>query len=194
MFMVSTTDMAERQRRVLEELAELGLTVARELAAKLAEAQTPEAAQGFALAFHRVSRAVRLTLALETRLDKERRQNRSEAAVETARAVQARKAQVRVGVARVLGPEVEQDDVNRFYDELDRHLDEDALFERFLEGPVEACIARIRKELGLPAEDPPPIPYPPPAWARPPDPDLPSPFPLEGGRVRDGSGALSGMI
>src|SRR5699024_3258148 len=36
---------------------------------------------------------------------------------------------------------------------LDERLDEEALDRRFLDGPVEACVARIREGLGLPAAE-----------------------------------------
>ncbi|HEY3695865.1 MAG TPA: hypothetical protein VGL30_09475 [Phenylobacterium sp.] len=45
--------MAERHSRVLAELAELGLALARGLAARAQAAETTEAAEGLALAFHR---------------------------------------------------------------------------------------------------------------------------------------------
>jgi hypothetical protein len=152
--MNSAPEMAERHGRVLTELAELGLGLARRLAARAEASQDDAAAEALALAFHRVSRSVRLTLALESRLAGERRQGLREDRVLTARAVEARKDQVRAALTRAVQAERETDDAERLLDELDERLDEDALFDRFLAGPVEACIARIRADLGLPANDP----------------------------------------
>ncbi|HEY3696959.1 hypothetical protein [Phenylobacterium sp.] len=152
--MTSNPEMAERHGRVLAELAELGLTFARRLAARAEAAEGEEAAQALALAFHRVSRSVRLTLALESRLAAERRQGMREDRVLTERAVERRKDQVRAVVARAFCDERESDEAERLLDELEERLDEDALFEQFLAGPVEACISRIRAGLGLPPADP----------------------------------------
>ncbi|HEY3696170.1 hypothetical protein [Phenylobacterium sp.] len=150
--MSSTPEMSERHGRVLAELAELGLTLARELAAKAGAAQTDEAAQALALAFHRISRSVRLSLALESRLAGERRQAIREERVLTERKVEKRKDQVRATLARQVYAETETDEAERLLDELEERLEEEALFDAFADGPVEACIARIRAGLGLPAD------------------------------------------
>ena len=170
--MSSTPEIAERHGRVLAELAELGMAAVRSLAAKLDAAANREEAEGLALAFHRISRSVRLTLALESRLASERRQGMREDRVLTERAVERRKDQVRAAVSRAAYDERETDEAERLLETLEERLDDDALFEQFLAGPVEACIARIRKDLGLPANDT-------------------SPFPLEGGRAADGGAPLS---
>ncbi|WP_331537219.1 hypothetical protein [Phenylobacterium sp.] len=178
--MVSKQEMAERHGRVLAEFAELGLTLGRELAAKAAAAQTTEAAEALALAFHRISRSVRLTIALEMRLTRERQDVAKTHRVLAARAVETRKTQVQAAVTRAVYDERESDEADRLLDELDDLLSEETLYEEFAHGPVEACIARIRKGLGL-------SPAPPDN-----DPDPLSPFSLEGGRVGDGDGAPSG--
>jgi hypothetical protein len=152
--MDSTTDMGERHGRVLAELAELGLTLARGLAARAAAAGTAEQAQALSAAFHQISRSVRLSLALESRLASERRQALREDRVLTERALAKRKDQVRAALARAVYAESESDTAERLLDELEDRLDEDGLFDDFLAGPVEACIARIRAGLGLPPPDP----------------------------------------
>jgi hypothetical protein len=160
-------EMAERQGRVLAELAELGLGLARRLAARAEAAETDAAAEGLALAFHRVSRSVRLTLALEVRLERERLQGARETCKDTARAAETRKEQVRYALGRAIPAESESE---HLWDALEERLDEEALYDAFLEGPVETCIARLRADLGLPAND---ILF-------------PSPLAGEGGRVADG--------
>jgi hypothetical protein len=150
--MIATTDMAERQGRVLAELAELGLSLARGLEAKVQAAQTVEEAQGLALAFHRAARSVRLSLALEVRLARELMQGGREARVQLGRAVDRRKEQVRAVVTREVMTESESDEAESLLDELEERLDEAALFDDFAAGEVEAQIARIRAGLGLPAQ------------------------------------------
>jgi hypothetical protein len=168
--MLCNPETAERQGRVLAELAELGLGLARRLAARAEAAQTDAAAEGLALAFHRVSRSVRLTLALEVRLERERLQGVRETRKETVRAAETRKEQVRHALGRAIPTETESDEAERLWDALEERLDEEALYEAFTEDALEACIARIRESLGLPANDP----------------CFPSPLAGEGGRVADG--------
>ena len=152
--MSSPADMAERQTRCLARLAELGMALAEQLAAQAQAAKTEAEAQGFALAFHRVSRAVRLTLALEVRLDRERREALREQGVDERRAAEHRKHQVRAVIGRSSPYESETDEAERLLDDLDELIDQEALFEAFLQAPLQACIARIRKDLGLPPLDP----------------------------------------
>jgi hypothetical protein len=150
--MVSNPELAERQGRVLAELAELGLGMARRLAARAEVAETDAAAEGLALAFHRISRSVRLTLALEVRLDRERRQGARETRKDVARAAETRKEQVRHALGRAI--ETEADEAERLWDALEERLDEEALYDAFTAAPLETCIARLRADLGLPANDP----------------------------------------
>jgi hypothetical protein len=73
LFMCDASARRERQDAVLAELSELGLSLARELHARALAAETPVEAEKLALAFQRVSRGVRQTLALELKLDRDRR-------------------------------------------------------------------------------------------------------------------------
>ena len=154
LFVDNTADRGERHGRVLAELADLGMVVARSLAARCQAAKSDEAAQGLSLAFQRIARSVRLCLALESRLARERRQALSDQRVVHVNAVERRKTQVRAVLTRAAYDETEAGDLEALLDELDARLDEDALFDAFAEGPVEACIARIRADLGLPPQDP----------------------------------------
>jgi hypothetical protein len=147
--MDATTDMGERHGRVLTELAELGLALARRLAARAEAAPTDEEAQGLALAFQRVARSVRQTLALETRLARERNQALREDRVRVERAVETRRKQISLAVGRIISDETEQAEVDRLFDDLDDILNEQSLYAEFVEGPVEAIIARICQGLGL---------------------------------------------
>ena len=61
-------EMAEKHARILGELAEFGLNLARKLHDQAMAAETPQETAELARAFHSVSRSVRQTLALEARL------------------------------------------------------------------------------------------------------------------------------
>jgi hypothetical protein len=158
--MPDATAKMERQDRILAELSELGLTLARGLHGRALAAGTAEDAQALSLAFHRISRSVRQSIALETKLDRERRQqdhdDRREAARRNEASAMRRKAQVRLAVERVIWTEAEGLEAERLFDELDDMLEEGALSDGFLDGPVETLIARIQHDLGLEAVNVPP--------------------------------------
>jgi hypothetical protein len=160
--MADATAKMERQDRILAELSELGLTLARGLHGRTLAAETAEEAQALSLAFHRISRSVRQTIALETKLDRERSRqdhdDRREAARRNEASATRRKAQVRLAVERAIWTEAEGLEAERLLDELDDVLEEGALSDGFLDGPVETLIARIQDDLGLAAANvrPPP--------------------------------------
>ena len=154
-----------RQDRTLAELSELGLELARGLQVWALAAETAGEAQALSLAFHRTSRSVRQTIALEAKLDRDRRgQDRDDRRAaeqrDGARTVR-RRQQLRLAVERAIWTEVEGDVAEHLVDHLDDLLEEDALDDGFLEGPVEAQIARLRADLGLPAEAPTDVTLPP---------------------------------
>ena len=155
--MFDSAEMAERHARVLAELSELGLTLARDLQARALVAETPEDAAGLANAFHRISRSVRQTLALEARLERDRKRAEREDFAEAQRQdrarVEKRSDQVRASVERLIWTEYEEDEAERLIDDLGDLLAEEALYDGFTADPVEAHIARICEDLGLP--DPP---------------------------------------
>ena len=138
---------------MLSELEEIGLALAQALKAKACAASSLEEAQALALAFHRVSRSVRLSVALELRLERDARAHAAEDRRLNLRAADTRKAQVRKAIAREAYAEYEPDDAEALLDELDDRLEEEVLYETFPQGAIEACLSRIRKDLGLP--DPP---------------------------------------
>ena len=154
--MVDRAEMAERHGRVLAELSELGLSLARELHGRALAAETPEAAADLALAFHRISRSVRQTLALEARLERDRTRHAREAQAESGRQAQARvsrrKAQVRAAVERLIWTEAERDeDAERLSDAFDDLLEAESLSDGFADEPLDAQVARLCAELGLAA-------------------------------------------
>ena len=146
---------------MLRELAELGLAVARGLKARFEGAQADEAAERLAAVFERVGRGVRLTVALQSRLVRDRAEAEALTRRDEEGEVKRRKAQVRAALAGdlraadlraadqragALGAPWRGDLRLR----LEERLTEDALFRRLLDGPVEAAIARIRADIGLP--------------------------------------------
>jgi hypothetical protein len=158
LFMSRAAEMAERHQAVLTELSALGLDLARVLHERALAAETPEETAALAGAFHRISRSVRQTLALEARLKRDlKRQDRDDLA-ETERQqtslIRTRKAQVRAAVERLVWTEAEPDEAEDLLSDLDERLAEEALYPGFACDPVEAHIERLTTDLGLP--DPPP--------------------------------------
>lgn len=141
--------MAERHSLALAELGALGMALAQALAA------TGETRAELTLAFHRLSRSVRQTFALESRLEREARQagrERAEAAEREA-IVRAhrRRAQVRSALSPLIWTEAEggEDEADALFDDLNARLAE-ASDEAFLTEPLETCVARIAADMGLP--------------------------------------------
>jgi hypothetical protein len=164
--MTPDVEMTERHARGLAELTELGLSLARDLHACALAEPDPSTKAETALAFHRVSRSVRQSMALEARLKRDLMRDDREARAEAVQAaetlVRTRKAQVRAAVERLIWTEAENDEeAERLVDELGEHLDEAALHQGFADDPVEVHVARLRAELGLSSEaadaGPPPI-------------------------------------
>ena len=153
------TETPEPQDRALAELLELGMAAAREVQARLLAAEDAKAVCDLSLAFNRVSRAVRQTVALQAKVGRERRREGRDAAAEIKRADEARASrrqlQLRSAVERRIWTEAEDDEAERLIDELDDLISEEALYEGFGQEPLAAHIARICNDLGLPV--PPPL-------------------------------------
>lgn len=154
LFMSSAAEMTERHGRVLAELGELGLSLARDLHGRAKAAKDDAAAERMALAFHRVSRAVRMTLALEARLARERRLDWREDGARATHQGKERKAQVRAALARAVLSEAEGEAAETLLEAMDERLGEAAMADDFSEHAVEVHVARIRAELGLAAHAP----------------------------------------
>jgi hypothetical protein len=165
--MFTPPDRTEAQDQFLAEFTELAMDLARDAGACAKETGDAHGKAELMLAVERLGRSLRLTIALQRRLCREARAQRAEA-------VETRRQQVRT----VLIPQVRAstDHLGERYEretELDERLAEEMLYEAFADLPLETCLERLRDLLDLPPS---------------------IPFPLEGGRVRDGGGAFSATL
>jgi hypothetical protein len=154
LFMGTPSEKRERQDRILAELSELGLALARDLQACALAADEPAAKADLSLAFQRTSRSVRQSLALEARFDRDRlaaaREDRDLAKRAEAFRVARRRAQVKLGVERCIWDEAEDAEAEALLADLDDYLERDALADLFAgDDPIEAHIARLCAELGV---------------------------------------------
>lgn len=152
--MATAKQSRERQDRILAELSELGLALARDLQARALAADDAAEASELGLAFHRVARAVRQTLALEARLERDHQRAEREVSSDARRAetdrADRRRAQIKFAVERCVFSEADGPEAERLLDELDDQLEEGALSDAFAdEDPIDAHIARICAELGV---------------------------------------------
>jgi len=152
---MSTAEHTERHAAILAELAEIGMVIARELRAEVETAETPEAKARAVAAFPRIARAVRQTLALETRF---RRDAARDAVEEEGRVrreidghIRRRKAQVRMWMQRAICNETPDDDdtAQMRLDDLYERLDDQVLDEDFALQPFEDLISDLHRQLGL---------------------------------------------
>jgi hypothetical protein len=163
-----------RAEAMLGELAEVGLMVAKELAARLRESEDVDQTVALANAFQKVSRVVRLTLALDFKLDRDATRDAQaeareaqKAAVEAAAEAEAaapqhpaphpgdvRKDRVRNLLNRLLWNESEGDaeEYDILLDDLSARLDEAALSADFETLPIETLARRIVADMGLSGE------------------------------------------
>lgn len=146
-------DMAARHGAMLGELAELGMDLARGLKARADAAASDAEAERLAIAFHRIARDVRLTLALESRLACERETIVRHEQARVRERVETHKDRVRAVLTGAIWREREGEAVEDLLAELDERVEGLALFEGFLERPIEAWVCVLRAELGLPAND-----------------------------------------
>jgi len=157
--MRAAADMTERHGRILAELAEIGLTIARDLQAQALQAETPEAKAQAVAAFPRVARAVRQSLALEAKLQRDARREANEVRGEAARdlglRLRRRKALVRTYMQRAIANDTPDDDdrIHMRLEDLRDRLDDDLLDAAFAERPVEDILADLHIELGLQLPD-----------------------------------------
>lgn len=162
-------EMADRHSQILTELSQLGLVLARDLQARAMAAQDDATAAELGLAFHRISRSVRQTLALEARLERDRvrrhLERRAEAARETEVRVARRRSEIHSAMEHAIWTETEREEVDSLMEYLDDSLDLAARSDGFMEETVETHVARLRIDLGLPVRAPapadaPPVPQP----------------------------------
>jgi hypothetical protein len=149
------------------------LVVARELAVRTRESEDVDQTVALAGAFQKVSRVVRLTLALNFKLERDFVRDARDAAreAETAEAeaarhgriaaacaaptlIQARKSRVRSLLNRLLWNESEGDseDYEVLLDDLSARLDEAALSDDFETLPIEVLARRVIADMGLSGE------------------------------------------
>ena len=161
-----------RAEAMLGELAELALMVAKDLAVRVRECEDAEQAVALANAFQKASRVVRLTLALDVKLDRDAAREAREAerveaekteaargvyAPSPARApdpVRARKARVRGLLNRLIWNESEGDteEFDILQEDLRARLDEAALGADFETLPIETLARRVIADMGLSGE------------------------------------------
>jgi hypothetical protein len=141
------SDMRERHGRVLAELAEVGMVMVRRLGEAMLQVADIQVQAQIGLAFHRVSRAVRQTMALEFRL--------AQAAHRDAVALQpplparaSASAPPRPTAERVGWNEYERADSDEPLDALDELLEAEDLDAETVHEAVETTMARLRRDLG----------------------------------------------
>jgi len=159
---------AERQLRLLEELADVGMRLVRSLdrqvAAQAAQAETGEPAVAplwgggdVALVFSRLARAVRQTLALEAKLDEDRRAREDgrevKRAEERAQAVREQQRQQKLVVKRIVERGIESVAATDYHaddlqDQLAERL-EDGKDWDFADWPLAAIVGRICRDIGM---------------------------------------------
>ncbi len=155
--------MAARHQRMLQELAEIGmelarvvLSAAREQAAAGDEAGLKTDVGDPALVFSRISRAVRQTLALEAKVVEDRlhRERMADAyydqrKAEAARRAVRRKDEVKGLVEEAIEADFEGSDAERLLADLHERLDDPADDADFGHRPLGVLIARICRDLGV---------------------------------------------
>jgi len=160
---LSSIQRAERQLRMLEELAEIGMDLARALPRRVeaeSEADTKTDAPAHtagrdpADAFQRLSRAIRLTLALETRVAEALRALiAGEAVAAETRRTRRREAtedRVRDLVGHAIAAEVDNGEALKdCLDAMDERLDEDEAYEDYADRPLRETVERLCADLGL---------------------------------------------
>jgi hypothetical protein len=154
-----------RRLEMLGELAELGLEVARAVERQATDPSAPQSGD-VALAYARVSRAVRLTLMLQARLIDDMKApktapktvpgptaDEAEVTAEPHRLGPAdqRKARIERIVERLAESEHPDDDdhVADLVTEAGERLDDEDLFGDLLDIPISEAVARLCKDLGL---------------------------------------------
>lgn len=152
--------MMARHSRLLARFADQAASLADDLHAAALAADSPEEKRAHHLAFHRMGRALRQTIALEAKLRGDaRREERLEAeqadksAKEAAEArLKARKDRVSAAIEKVIWDEAEDEQQVGYLTLLNQRLDAHDLADP--DEPVDALIQRIAAEIGLPVPPP----------------------------------------
>jgi hypothetical protein len=149
-------------RRVAQAGLEMTLEIERQVQGEVPEGQAPSSLGDLALAYSRASRALRLTVMLQSRLAGEREAtgarsgpaDGAEAAAEEARRSDPRyvhKARVERIVERVAKAAVGEDEeeLDRLVIEAGERLDDEDLYGEVLDRPVGELVALVCRDLGL---------------------------------------------
>ncbi|MDB5464903.1 MAG: hypothetical protein JWP23_3292 [Phenylobacterium sp.] len=162
--MSDPTEITERRGRILAELSELGLTLARSIHGRAMTAEDDKSASDLGLAFHRISRSVRQTLALEAKLERDQRrearedreagEGQPERRLRDQVRIKRRKTDVREALQQVIWDEAEGEESDDLLDLLDDHLEVAARSDDFGLDPLDHHIARLCAEFGFtPGDD-----------------------------------------
>jgi hypothetical protein len=166
LFVTRQPEKQARAEAMLGELAELALMMARELAVRVRESEDTEETVALAAAFQKTSRVVRLTLALDFKLERDAAREAQAAAREAEAAsapapvpparpapdrIEQRKTRVHNLLNRLLWNESEGDseDYEVLFDDLGARLDEAALSPDFETLPIEVLAQRMIADMGL---------------------------------------------
>jgi hypothetical protein len=147
-------DRAERRLRILQELAEIGMDLARAVQRRaLAANADPSAAVDLALSLSRIARAVRQTVALEAKLDQDRHAAaaaRAERRTRDAR-LQAHqhKTRIRARVERAIDAEASGEAAEDLLCDLNERLEDADDLAAFADRPVAEIVAHICRELDI---------------------------------------------
>jgi hypothetical protein len=168
LFMHDAVEMAERHGRMLGRLSELGMSLAEGVHAQAAiamEAADPKAVADLSLTFHRISRSVRQSIALEARLVRDLARAEREAAAEAEHkrtailrdpvAMVRRKAAVQEAIEKIIWTEREGEAAEELLDRLETRLAPGSVDDDICLEPLETHIARLCADLGLPPPFPP---------------------------------------
>jgi hypothetical protein len=159
------SDLNEARTRMLGELAELGLVLARDLQQAALVAETTEEKARLADAFHKVGRGVRQSLALHARLERDAAvaKQQDEAPAQAAPSSdelksrrEGRAARLKCEVERLIWTERERLDAEPFTlrIRLGRLVANEARAEHFLDTAPEIQLARLCETLGIPQPAP----------------------------------------
>jgi hypothetical protein len=154
LFMATPSEKHERQDRILAEILELALDLARSSQARALAAEDAAEAAHHGLTFQRAARSVRQTLALEAKFERDRKtaERADHDVAERAKASRAerRKAQVKLAVERCVWSEADGDEAEKLLDGLDDILESDTLAGTFAgDDAIEVHVARVCAELGV---------------------------------------------
>lgn len=160
LFMSNITDMTERHRHALTELAELGMSLARKIHAQAETVEDVERAAELSLAFHRVSRSIRQTVALEAKLERDAlhapaNDHQAPAApgpplspIQAAARMRNHTRKLREAVEKLIYETLEREDADFIMEDVDFQLA--SRDPAIMSVPVEAYIARLKRVWDIP--------------------------------------------